>query len=343
MVQMQPEGIPATNTVAESQPPDVENNLTRASQRVVTPLAVLAGAAAVLPVILTAAASQAAAAAAGLTAQPLLLRTLQFFSLTSLIRRRRSPWGEVIDEVTEAVVPGALVELVETNFKRTVDRTVTDEEGRFVMLVSKAGSFIFRITARGFERWQSPRPFTIKNVVHYVPQSLTVALTPQTVTVSQDRLKQILLTQQVARGISYTKIPLMVIGVALTGLVLLHELSVGAPTALTMLIGMLYLLLVANELRHLLLKRPYGKVLDAANSQPLDLAIVRAFNILKGKKRLIQSAVSDRFGRFFFLVSAGTYQFDAIRPNYHPYRSAPRDLKGRGTLVNQQIKLKRSS
>jgi cysteine-rich repeat protein len=81
-----------------------------------------------------------------------------------------------------------------------------------------------------------------------------------------------------------------------------------------------YLNLVFSLLAHPLLliarrkRRRWGVVYNALTKLPIDLAIVRLVDMKTG--RIIRSAVTDKDGRYFFIVGAGEYKLVAVKPGY---------------------------
>jgi len=62
-------------------------------------------------------------------------------------------------------------------------------------------------------------------------------------------------------------------------------------------------------------RRKWGIVYNSLSKQPLDLAIVRLYK--KEDNRLIQSRVTDKLGRFSFLVDPGRYYLTVTKPKYN--------------------------
>jgi len=62
-------------------------------------------------------------------------------------------------------------------------------------------------------------------------------------------------------------------------------------------------------------RRKWGVVYNALSKQPVDLAIVRLYK--KENNRLIQSKVTDKLGRFSFLVDPGRYYLTVTKPKYN--------------------------
>ncbi len=64
-------------------------------------------------------------------------------------------------------------------------------------------------------------------------------------------------------------------------------------------------------------RKSWGVVYDALAKLPIDLAIVRLIDETTG--RVIRSAVTDKAGRYFFIVPPGTYRMSAIKAGFtHP-------------------------
>jgi len=61
-------------------------------------------------------------------------------------------------------------------------------------------------------------------------------------------------------------------------------------------------------------RRKWGTVYNALTKQPVDLAIVRLYQV--ADNRLVQSRVTDKIGRFMFLVAPGHYYLTVTKPNY---------------------------
>jgi hypothetical protein len=58
----------------------------------------------------------------------------------------------------------------------------------------------------------------------------------------------------------------------------------------------------------------WGVVYDAVTKNPVEKAIVRIFDA--AGRRLIQTRITDKFGRFGFVIPSGQYQIKAINPEY---------------------------
>ena len=61
-------------------------------------------------------------------------------------------------------------------------------------------------------------------------------------------------------------------------------------------------------------RKRWGVVYDAVSKQPVDLSMVRLYRLADG--RLVQSRVTDRYGRYFFLVDPGSYRLAAAKAGF---------------------------
>ncbi len=61
-------------------------------------------------------------------------------------------------------------------------------------------------------------------------------------------------------------------------------------------------------------RKQWGVVYNSLSKLPIDLAIVRLLDAKTG--RVVRSAVTDKDGRYFFIVQAGTYKMIAVKTSY---------------------------
>lgn len=61
-------------------------------------------------------------------------------------------------------------------------------------------------------------------------------------------------------------------------------------------------------------RKKWGVVYNSLNKLPLDLAIVRLMDAKTG--RILRTMVTDKEGRYFFIVQAGSYRLASVKPGY---------------------------
>jgi hypothetical protein len=86
-------------------------------------------------------------------------------------------------------------------------------------------------------------------------------------------------------------------------------------------------------------KRPksWGAITDARRAVPIHLAIVRIFD--QQFNKLLETAVTDRYGRYSFLVGKSVYYVTAEKAAYVPAKTAMIDLTAREGVVGVDIAL----
>ena len=67
------------------------------------------------------------------------------------------------------------------------------------------------------------------------------------------------------------------------------------------------------------LLKPSGKVIDETTNEPLPLTVVRIFE--EKKNWLLATKVTDKEGRFHFLLAPGQYYLTFSRAGYQPFHS----------------------
>ncbi|MBI5794146.1 fibronectin type III domain-containing protein [Candidatus Uhrbacteria bacterium] len=87
-------------------------------------------------------------------------------------------------------------------------------------------------------------------------------------------------------------------------------------------------------------RKGYGVVYNAIGKTPIDLAVVRLFRLADDEEatpssgRLLQSRVTDRGGRYFFLVSLGRYRLSVTKTGYEFPTAYLKDEKTDGQYLD---------
>lgn len=231
-----------------------------------------------------------------------------------------SPRGRVLHYRTGEAIAGAQVFVYSADGKlRTTLRT--NERGEFPTLFP-AGEYTLGVKVQGFTfAPTAARAVQPSSGILYtggalsvrdgnVPLSMVVPMKPSSEQVGS--LKARLLhfwqaAQYTARILSWP--------VFLTGALLNTVLIFWTPSALFLVIEVLYVLLVIVKVSMEVRLRPaYGLVRDAITHVPLDLAVVRLYE--QGTNRLVMTRVANSQGRFFALPPSGTYTVTVSKQGY---------------------------
>jgi 5-hydroxyisourate hydrolase-like protein (transthyretin family) len=285
---------------------------------------------------------------------PLLINTLLNFGtllpqliywLTQLfqvlgIRKRRKSWGVVFNSQTGQPVPLAMVRIIDKRYNRVLEQAVTDNQGRYGFLV-RVGTFYMTAAKSGFVFPSKEKSSTFYEKI-YVGGDFKVAGKDQTVAYNiplDPHMKPSAIISlwvffiKFNRLLERLRVPLLIIGIIFSVIMMFVAFEL-----IYLLSLIFYILLGILEYLRTRKARPYGVVTDTFN-HPLEMTIVRIYK--KENNRLIETDVTDRDGRFRFLVAPGVYYVVASKPGYIDFKSHLMYLQKEKTLVSTTIKLKK--
>ena len=257
------------------------------------------------------------------------------------IRRRRKPWGVVFNSQAGQPIPWAIVRILETHYKRVLERSVTDSQGRYGFLV-RPGIFYLKVQKSGFTFPPAKKTSTFYEKV-YTGKKLKIASINEIVAFnipldprawSKSLINFWVGLVRFNRFLQKIHLPMLILGF-IFALIMLFKTNFGLIFILSVVF---YLLAGILEFLRTLKARPYGVVVDNYN-HPIEMAIVRIYQ--KNNNRLVETDVTDRDGRFKFLVSPGTYYIIAAKPGYIDFKSHLMYLRKEKTMVSVTIKLEK--
>jgi hypothetical protein len=260
-------------------------------------------------------------AVAGPAAGIILLNTFQAFSnipslLSNLwthflfffgIKRRREPWGKVLNSATREPIANAIVTLylLEADGRsKLVEKVTTDNEGRYGFLVAPGNYFItvqrtnYTFPTRVLHGVYAGHAFRLDN-----QKTLTLDLfcDPAEATIN--------FMGQIRRLIAFFdkfRLAFLIIGTCLV--VYGYTLQVDL---FNILLGVLYLFLWINEIMQSKQGRHTLQLLDT-NGKPLPFTILRLF--AENSQTALLTKVTDALGEAYILVPSGHYQLQIPSP-----------------------------
>lgn len=293
------------------------------------------------PIVVTVAAANVAAAA---NFANLILYLQVFFTqpFLFLARRRRKEWGQVYSSLTKLPVDLAPVRLYEAATGRLVRTRVTDKDGRYLFLVDP-GIYKIEVNKEGFtfpsellRGKESDIDFT--NLYHGGSLEVTQKSTTISKTIPLDPIEK---TETPRSVIWRRRKRTLQKTVAWSGPVMAMTVVVIQPTPFT--VGLLALqfglLGVFRRLAQGRVPRSWATVKDSRTGKTIALAVVRIFETQFNK--LLDTQVTDSYGRYAFLVGKGQFYITIDKPGYETHKSEIIDLT-RGAikdLVRRDIKL----
>lgn len=288
----------------------------------------------VVPVAVVTTVAATAAAATPATAQA----AFNFFALAPHIgllsiftrRRRRNPWGQIVDATTDLPIKGALVSLIDPVFGRTVTSQVTDLDGRFMVFAQASGSYKLSIRAQGYQGVLS-QPFDIGPETP-PPNISAVRLSPlREIEISRAHK----LASKLLAISERVRVPILLVG-SVFMLISLAQTEFGVASIVEIVV---YALLWLAEVWLRRRPRPWGVVIDAQTHKPVERAIIRLID--RAHRQLVATVVTGSNGKFSFLAPKGDFSLIVIQNQYLPYRLDHLVLAGRNSLVNQSIPMQK--
>jgi len=240
--------------------------------------------------------------------------------------RRKKKWGTIYNSVTKKPVDLAIVRVYNSETKRLIRTQVTDKQGRYQFIL-KPGKYYMEVFKKEFK-------FPSKIASHSVDGDLEsiyhggefeiaendtsvvfgIALDPLKSDVSDVKMIKLFIMRRWQSGI-------VIIGpvLAIVSFIVNPQIWVGG-LALAHLGSYLIFKRVAVNAR----PDSFGVVTDVKTNKNLGHAVVRVFDTQYNK--LLDSKVTDRFGRYAFLVGNEQYFITCDKPGYFPLRSQRYDL-----------------
>jgi hypothetical protein len=235
-----------------------------------------------------------------------------------LLPKRKKTWGTVYDAHTKRPIPFARVQLLDKN-KRVLETRIADQEGRYgflttpeslmaqnlqISIVSNASQYVF----------PSQSPATVDAFIYNNLYYGDVVIVNDAALINFDIPMDPVRPSNIPLVIASPSIALGAVTAALAdagfwlGLILVPLNFIMMPGPLTL--GVLFLFLGTASLRIWnIQEHPFGLVVDGTTGKPIPFALI-TLNDLSGKR--VAFTVSDERGRYFIVVTQGSYQMTAF-------------------------------
>ncbi|MBI2474988.1 fibronectin type III domain-containing protein [Candidatus Uhrbacteria bacterium] len=246
------------------------------------------------------------------------------------------PWGITTQDIDgeEAKVEGVSLTLSQLVDGKLVvwdgspysqyNPTTTDSNGTYGWYVLD-GSYRLETSAKGFKPYSGETFIVDNNIVNKkivltaIPKPETEKLSAQIENVFQTPVKQTV--QQALETVRDNRVAQNATVIATPVLAVTAGASLLIMTVAFDFLPFLQYLFTAPILLFWRRKRKgFGTVYYAISKTPVDLAVVRLFQIEDktnpGQGRLVKSRVTDKQGRFFFLVQPGTYRLTVTKAGF---------------------------
>jgi len=304
------------------------------SQNIVTPILITLAAVNTLPAVII------------LTLYLLPYLHLIFLEpLLAIFRKKRKKWGIVYNSLTKLPVDLALVRLYNKKNNQLVQTRVTDREGRYIIIAKEPGKYYLTVTKPGYS---SPSSYLkgetqdTKYIDLYHGEAIDVTEKDAVITanIPLDPAEQKALAfAEVIRSYILKNVRLII---SYMGLILALIVVLIVPTVFTIGALIIHILLFLAFRRFLAPTKPksWGIVYDLNTKQPLGSAIVRILDTKFNK--LLETQVTDRKGRYAFLVGQNQYQLLTEKPGYQQKEVPAVDLVNKEQIINLDIGLNKA-
>lgn len=280
----------------------------------------------------------------------LFLRLGYLWFVPVAVGKRRKPWGVVFDSTTNQPLRRSIVRLFSKEFNKLKETMITDGEGRFGFLVEQ-GKFYVTVERQGYTfpskllRSASSTPFdqiylgdTI-DVKDPTAQTLAinVPIDPDQRDIPRGRILWMRLLNNVGTWLERISLPLLIVGTLASWATLVVQ-----PETNNYLFLMVYgLLIIMKYLVSHHYERSYGTVLDAENNEPIELGVVRIYNVRSGT--VVGTRVTNAAGLFQALVAPGKYYIVVVKSGYLPFQSKPIVVTKERGIIRLTVKLQKKA
>ena len=231
-------------------------------------------------------------------------------------RRKRINYGFVYDSYSKEPLSGAVVRIFNKE-KSLVETAVTDSSGKFSGNLSE-GDYTISVTKRGYEfpsRFVKGEDYPIQNVYNgtlsvYGKNSEVQLAIP----IDRKKMKGSSKLLLVTRGILQSILPVLNIVLFCLGITVYVYMYSKYPSTVNMLIGLIYIPAFFFLLRSVFgVTGKYGKVVNENGKGIEGVSVVIKdveFN------RVVNKRVTEKDGRYRFIMNKGTYKLDIEDENY---------------------------
>ncbi len=252
-----------------------------------------------------------------------------FFTQPALFfrrRRRQAAWGVVFNSGTRLPVDLAIVRLVDATTNRVIATKVTDTSGRFMFLAPQ-GKYRLEVTKPGFSfpsknmaGAESDPDFGALYFGSEFGASEQTAVSPAIpVDAAAEAVGDVVLVKKYLKNKIGNIVALSSFCLAAFSFAAKPGIYMGVILGLQLVF---YLFL--KRLSKVKNRGRWGVVSDEVTSKPIAHAVVRLFSLPYNK--LVETQISDRRGRYYFLVGKNTYYVTVTHPGYWKTESYPLDL-----------------
>ena len=273
-----------------------------------------------------------------------LLRFLFLQPLLLFGRKKREEWGQIYNTLTKLPIDLAMIRLIDPKTKRIVQSRVTDARGRYLFIVDP-GEYLLEVTKPGFQ-FPSVLLQGVKSdgklldIYHGETIQVSAAGIGITPNIPLDPIG----ANKTPRRIIWEKRWLVVqhaislLGILLTGLGIYIT-----PVWYMWIFLAVHISAYIGFMRFVKPKKPsgWGLVSEKESASPIGNTIVRLFT--KQYNKLVSTQVTDKEGRYAFLVGPSEYYVTYEKKGYKQYTTDSFQIAedAKGSVVKEKVSLEK--
>ncbi len=259
-----------------------------------------------------------------------------------LFKKKRKQWGVVYNSLTKIPIALAVVRLYSKADNKLVQTKVTDKNGRYLFIVKDPGIYYLEVIKPDYEfptKYLREEKSDTKYLDLYHGEQIEVNDKDGAITANiplDPREKSALPLPKVIKNYLIKNLRL---AVSYAGLILAVLVIIIYPSIITLTSIFIHILLFISFRKLIVPPAPkkWGIVYDEKSKKMLDYAVVRIFDTKFNK--LLETQVTDRKGRYAFLVGPNVYQLLVEKDGYQPAEIKPVDLTQKEEIVNLDVGL----
>lgn len=237
--------------------------------------------------------------------------------------KKKENYGMVYDAEAKEPIARAVVQIFESEYNKLLSTQMTDNEGRFLMVVDPGNYYIkviksnYKFPSASVSEGYHGASFTVKQKQELLYQ---IPMDPDHKVLAS----RINLLSGLVKFFNVIRIPVIILGTILSAVALYQDMTI-----VNLVVACLYIVIWMVEIYKLRKTKPYGITKDREENKLIDRVIVRLFS---EKNKLVSTQVSDTRGRYSFLANPGNYKITAIKTSYEQYEKPSLEFKKSGRV-----------
>ena len=258
----------------------------------------------------------------------LFFRFGYFWLVPILLGKKRRSWGTVFDSISGKPIPRAIVKIFTREFNKLKESQIADGLGRFGFIIEK-GKYYVTVSSPGYvfpsHVLKTDSVSQYDNIYRGDTVdvkskeggffAMNIPLDPNMKLISPGRLWWLRFISFMGNILEKMSMPLLVVGTFLSWGTLILEPKM-SNYAILILYGILIILKYIISKR---LGKSLGVVKDKDTEDPIEMAIVRIYNVANGA--VTATRVTNSRGQFNAFLPIGKYYLSIIKSGYENFHS----------------------